>query len=910
MMIFPAYRFRPLVGLLVFTLLIGSTAAAIQISPETRDRLENSGELDSYLSRLKTARSRGIDEPSAANKSSDLRLARVGTDIVDTVRALVLLVDFDDNPASSGYSFGQPDQFDSLLLSQGHFNPTGSLTEYYLENSYERMVVTGEVVGWLRMPNSYDYYVYDRYGMSGVFPRNSRGLVMDAVWAADQAGVDFSRFDSFGPDGVPDGFVDALIIIHAGVGAEESGRATDIHSHKWDMGLYKEYRDGVYIDDYTMQPEESYNLKGLSSIGVFCHEFGHILGLPDLYDVDGEPATSDGLGVWSLMAYGAYNGSCRLPAHLDAWSKVYLGFVEPVVVSRNLEGAQLPRVESAPVIYKLWKDGLPGAEYFLVENRQQVGFDQSLPGAGLLIYHVDDNSTFHNVDVDHYHVALEQADGLFHLEQTYHRRGDAGDPFPGVYDIREFTDLTTPSSRSHDGDITRVAVWNISDCDSLMTANFDINWSRPLIELDSAVFVEAQPDNIFAAGEKISVHLFIRNLWKEARDVAAELSSKSGRLVAGPVRFGTLAGDSAVGDNYGRLLEFEIPGNISARYDSLSIELVSDDGEYRTRFDFEIQLGRPDILLVDDDRGEMYDSILIDDLYSFGIPCDTWDKERDGHPSAETLKDYHLVIWSTGDFADNILQTDDIEVLESYLEGGGNLFLTGQGLAAELDREAPSFLENYLHARFDGPGYDARHVGYDGAPVGDGLKIAYSGGHNQDFLTAEKIVPASGGTAEFYYQDGGCSAVSFTGGFKTVFFCFGYEAIGSNSYRYDSRQVALERLLAFFGPSRQSPAAPVDNVSLPDGFDLEQNYPNPFNPVTGIGYSIAAGAGMSTTVLKVYNLLGREVKTLVDGYQGPGIYSVVWDGTDDSGRPVASGVYFCRLIRGDKTQSKKMLLLK
>ena len=95
--------------------------------------------------------------------------------------------------------------------------------------------------------------------------------------------------------------------------------------------------------------------------------------------------------------------------------------------------------------------------------------------------------------------------------------------------------------------------------------------------------------------------------------------------------------------------------------------------------------------------------------------------------------------------------------------------------------------------------------------------------------------------------------------------------------------------------------------TLPASFDLDQNYPNPFNPTTDISFSLPSAANVS---LRVYNLLGQEVATVVDGDMGAGVHTVTWDGSNDGGAQVSSGIYFYRLVAGDYTATRKMMLLK
>ncbi len=105
-------------------------------------------------------------------------------------------------------------------------------------------------------------------------------------------------------------------------------------------------------------------------------------------------------------------------------------------------------------------------------------------------------------------------------------------------------------------------------------------------------------------------------------------------------------------------------------------------------------------------------------------------------------------------------------------------------------------------------------------------------------------------------------------------------------------------------------ATPVEDDHgglLPTAFELDQNYPNPFNPETRIRYSLAHPGRVTITV---YNLLGQHITTLADELQAAGSHAVEWNGTDQYGETVASGVYFYRLKIGDLSQVKKMILLK
>jgi hypothetical protein len=239
--------------------------------------------------------------------------------------------------------------------------------------------------------------------------------------------------------------------------------------------------DGVTISEYSIQPEYVRS-SGDSTIGVFCHEFGHVLGLPDFYDYD---YSSEGLGNWSLMAGGMWNSNGSRPAHPDAWCKIEMGWVTPVTPTENTTGASLPRVETSPTIYKMTNASMPSGQYYLIENRGTTGFDNYLPGSGLCIYHVDDNQTSNDnewypghTSYGHYQVALEQADGLWELEKGA-SSGDDGDPWPGAYNKRAFNDTSTPNTKNYSNTATKIAVQNISLAGVIMTADFLVDSTIP-----------------------------------------------------------------------------------------------------------------------------------------------------------------------------------------------------------------------------------------------------------------------------------------------------------------------------------------------------------------------------------------------------------------------------------------------
>jgi M6 family metalloprotease-like protein len=688
--------------LLIFFLflILDSDLYAVSLSPEVVEKLRKEGRLEEVVKQANLAREKGVWQP---NPNSPLRLGKGSSSAVDTLKPIVICVDFDSNQHT--YDAGK---FDTLLFSKGFVFSSGSMRDYYLENSYGKLEVMGGVTGWYRMPHPYSYYVWGGYGYQGNYPHNAQGLAEDAVNAANPY-VNFADYDQD-----HDGWVDALIIVHAGPGAEETGDTNDMWSLKWSLHNTLQ-KDGVYLSDFDLDPE--IHLSGaLIDMGVFGHEFGHILGLPDLYDVD---YTSEGLGRWSIMASGSWNNNGKTPAHLDAWCKKKLGWVDVDTVSSNQTNVEILQAETSPVSYRLWTSGGGGLEYFLVENRQKTGFDASLPGEGLLIYHVDESKSTNSQEwcpgdpaTLHYKVALEQADGQFQLEWCngyYENRGDAGDPFPGSYNKQAFDDTTTPNSRNYSNNSTQVAVWNISPSDSVMHANLDVNWSRPGLYLDEFTLDDSPPggngNSIPEGGETVKIYLTIRNIW-------------------------------------------------------LSINSTTVTGSVDT--------------------------------------------------------------------ADGITFTDD----SSYL---GTI---GTGGSANNHSDPIEFVV--------------------------------------DSLFPERL---------------------------TIFTMHvqGNTTFGTYSLNFD-REV--------WAGNTDVPDFDEEQTNIPKSIELFQNYPNPFNPTTSIQFTVKGGRSPLHTTLKIYNLRGQLVRTLLDEDKPGGNYTLLWDGTDEGGKAVSSGIYFYKLTAGSSSEVKRMVLVK
>lgn len=373
------------------------------------------------------------------------------------------------------------------LLFEDRGVPTGSLRDYYLEASYGLLSIRGAMAGWYTATNPRSYYGYAK---GWIYEAR---LAYEAAQAADADGVNWADYDNDG-----DGYVDTLWVVHSGMGMEESGDDSDLWSHQWTFhtaynsdpehtfpGVFSTSTDDpnrpgqkIKINSYIIQPEVTYG-GALETIGVFAHEFGHALGLPDLYDTGwvfaGRADIGAGLGGASLMANGAWGGNgsdSRVPAQLDIWSKADLGWISPSEIT-HAGTYTLEPIETNQAGYKLTpQDG--SGEYFLIENRSATGFDRDLFATGLFIYHIDPSviSAYRsgnaiNQNVHAFGVALEEADAesddywTTHLFRGGEYIGFSSDSWP--FDARtSFSQTSIPSTKSNAGTTRNVAIDSIS----------------------------------------------------------------------------------------------------------------------------------------------------------------------------------------------------------------------------------------------------------------------------------------------------------------------------------------------------------------------------------------------------------------------------------------------------------------
>jgi immune inhibitor A len=301
-------------------------------------------------------------------------------------KILIFRSDFSDQDAD--YSTFDVDYMNNKFFD-ANASPWPSFHDYYWGVSYNQLDIEGTVEdhgpepdGWYKGSQTRNYY-RDTAG-------GDRILIGEAVANADPF-VDFSDYDVDG-----DGYVDCFMIFYPNT--EFSGNLWPHRSSGLNIHV-----DGVIIDAFFISGLNN----NANDMTIACHEYGHILGLPDLYDVGGSvgPA-SNGIGYWSLMAY-QYDGTQHCPSP-DPWCKIQLGWLQPEVITHNVTGKELDYIEDNPQVLKVWRNGKEEDQYFLIANYKKTGTDSTRPGEGLLIEHIDE--TMNGSDQDNANVYRKHVD--------------------------------------------------------------------------------------------------------------------------------------------------------------------------------------------------------------------------------------------------------------------------------------------------------------------------------------------------------------------------------------------------------------------------------------------------------------------------------------------------------------------
>lgn len=385
----------------------------------------------------------GVAAKGARKLASEKALERINRPVVwkgsapntGVVKGLVLLVQFSDS------TFKLPDpkaEYAKFMNEAGYsgYGMSGSVRDYFIATSDSQFMPSFDVYGPVTLSKPATYYGGNYNGLAAY--DTAVGAMVAQACLKLKDGINWADYDYDGDD-----TVDFVYVFYAGKGESDGGAAASIWPQAGNLATPLSL-GGKYVRHYAVSNERSGSASSyaLDGIGTFCHEFCHVLGLPDIYQtVQGTTLSTP--SYWDLMDIGVYdcadatygNSSCT-PPYLNALERYTLGWLTPTTLDSGRSPISLANIgKNTALILPSSHD----SEFFLLENRQLTTWDAGLPGHGMLIWHVNyDSTTWNANDVNNTSLRVDvvEADGV----ASY---GDAGDPFPGTSKVKSFSKFTT-----------------------------------------------------------------------------------------------------------------------------------------------------------------------------------------------------------------------------------------------------------------------------------------------------------------------------------------------------------------------------------------------------------------------------------------------------------------------------------
>ena len=379
------------------------------------------------------------------------------------LRGIILLVQFSDvkfkssNPQKLYTDFMNKEGF-------SEFAHSGSVRDYFIQNSMGKFTPTFDVYGPITVPGSRESYGNTLTGNKGA--KQAMQEALDTL--VKRGGIDFSLYDKD-----KDGFVDFFFMLFAGIGAANSGNKNSIWPHAGNIGNIGNPKNGVkltdniYMNRYACANEisgKAYKKDSTTStiegIGTVVHEFGHVLGLPDLYDTK-KTNPRKPLGSWDIMASGSYNcpnntynTQCCSPPLFSAFERMSLGWFTPTELN-DTGSVKLDKLDDN-IAFSVTNPKNPN-EMFLLEYRTKKNWDRGQKSSGMLIWHIDYSDSVWkkggiNSDSNHIYVNIIEA-----VPETSTSAATT-DPFPGSGKVTDFNKFIF-----WNGDDMKIALSNITE---------------------------------------------------------------------------------------------------------------------------------------------------------------------------------------------------------------------------------------------------------------------------------------------------------------------------------------------------------------------------------------------------------------------------------------------------------------
>ena len=822
----------------------------------------------------------------------------------------------------------------------------GSLTHFFREMSRGQFELTGEVLPrWYASRSNTDSYA----GMEAGYGRFAREVIQ-----AVDADVDFARYDNDGPDGVPnsgddDGYVDYIFIISA---SAPSGFIVGDATGVARLGLGNDFVSqdralrGGFIRVQSKSGSVQRGKNFADAVGIMAHEFGHFLGLPDLYDRD--PGTepdddSGGIGYWGLMGHGNRGwNEVDGPNPFCAWSLGQLGWLgvnnqQLNVLSEDQDDVVFADVSAGGDVYLL-PASAPAEHFFLVafRSRQHSYYERNLPGEGLLIWRINPNRNGNNVE-NNKQVDLVCGDGLF---------SDAG--FPLGRKPSPFTGRDNLDFWAHDDRYREDFGGNLGDATDVFDGEqFTDFWAASNPASTTGVSVT----HIRREGDRMVADLKLQDrrragpiadmeIWRDRIELVGDVTVLPGGHLDVRTSAEVLVGSDALA-----------AGADTARvelivYGELSVGIAGQGQIVFRSAAADPQPGDWQGIVLQPTASAYLRSVLIDHARN-GLLA----KEID---HAITLEDVTIRHASADGIrfekVEEEILLDRVHVEEA---GGVGIWIAGPGLTrinqAELHGNGRAGLWreggylSLLDSRFNTNGSavpEEANLVLGRSASGKVAGNSFAGGIGIYCVETREIEIE--GNALYNHEVGLWTRSARPRIVRNQFFrnALAMRMEGSvvparlvlNGVQ-DGEQLIdnqtdqpLQAINNWWGNEDESWIAarisgdvnwrPFLNFDprIPLNFALGQNYPNPFNEGTQIDYQIGINdpivAGQTMVELEVRTLTGGLVRHLVEGLAAPGLYSTSWDGRDEQGERVASGMYYYVLRVGPIAHAKKMVFIK
>lgn len=337
------------------------------------------------------------EQITAKRQAAPRRAEYKATPLNIATRGLIILVNFKDAAFTTSKA-----EMDSMLTGKNYtrnytykysgrtytVESEGSAWKYFYDASNGQYDPQFDVVGPVTVSQNMAYYG----GNNSYGDKNPEAMIIEACKLVDDS-VDFSLYDNDN-----DGIADFVYVIYAGYGEADGGAANTIWPHQYYIYQYLNL-DDTKIYRYACSNEMDNYTKHHTGIGTFCHEFSHVLGLPDLYETDMDNLHDQKtLGQWSILDYGPYNNDGNTPPSYSAYERFFMGWLTPRLITepKNVVLEDLKNNNEALLISSTDEHNLIGNDpnpttFYLLENRQQTGWDEYLPGHGLMLTKIQYN---------------------------------------------------------------------------------------------------------------------------------------------------------------------------------------------------------------------------------------------------------------------------------------------------------------------------------------------------------------------------------------------------------------------------------------------------------------------------------------------------------------------------------------